>query len=121
MEKYIPAWANKSTFWGMAWGAVLATILGFSFGGWTLESTAKRMAEEKADKAVVSVLAPICVDRFKRAPDVAANLAAFQKASSWDQKNLIAKGGWATIGTKEPNDNVAEACAEMLVRSLAKK
>src|SRR3990167_6113025 len=101
MEKYIPQNVNKSTFWGMAWGAVLATILGFSYGGWTLESTAKRMAEEKADKAVVSVLAPICVDRFKRAPDVAANLAVFQKASSWDQKNLIAKGGWATIRSED--------------------
>lgn len=121
MERYIPVWANRYMFWHLAWGAVLTTILGFTYGDWTLGSTAEKMAQEKADKAVVSVLAPICVERFKKAPEMASNLVALQKESEWNQKAFIAKGGWATpIGSKEPNDGVAEACAEALVKIFKK-
>ena len=120
MKRYIPAWANKSTGWGLVWGAALMTVLGFAQLGWTLESTAKKMSEEKAREAVVSVLSPMCVERFKGSPEVVANLAALQTASSWDQGSFIAKGGWATIGSEKPNDAVAEACAKVLVRSPMK-
>ena len=116
----MPAWVNKWTFWGMAWGVVLTIVLGFTYGDWTLGSTAQRMAERKANEAVVSVLAPVCVDRFKKAPEAAANLVALQKESEWRRGDLVAKLGFATIGGKEPNDGVAKACAEALARGLKK-
>jgi len=40
-------------------GAVVAMIVGFNWGGWTLGSTVEKMAKERADTAVVAALAPI--------------------------------------------------------------
>ena len=60
---------------GIAAGAVATMVIGFYWGGWTLESTARQMAENRADIAVVAVLAPICVEQFQRQEDAAAKLA----------------------------------------------
>jgi hypothetical protein len=93
-------------------------IIGFSWWGWVLGSTAERMAKERADGAVTAVLAPICVDRFMGQADAAAKLAAFQKTVSWQQSQLIEKGGWATAaGSNTPNAAVAKACAQQLTIS----
>jgi hypothetical protein len=41
------------------------------------------------------------------------------KASTWDGRLIIEKGGWATVpGTGTPNSAVATACAERLARPL---
>jgi hypothetical protein len=46
-------------------------------------------------------------------------LAEFSKATSWDQRSIIEKGGWATIsGGETPNSAVVTACAEKLARPL---
>jgi len=39
-------------------GAIMATIVGFSWGGWTLGSAVQKIANERADAAVVAALAP---------------------------------------------------------------
>ena len=74
------------------------------------------MATQRAETAVVAVLAPICVERFQQQTDAAAKLVAFNKVSpSWDRRSLIEKGGWATMpGTHKPNSAVVSACAEKL-------
>jgi hypothetical protein len=100
-------------------GAVGISVLGFSTFGWTLGGTAERMAKERAQTAVVDALAPICVERFRQQADAPAKMTEFNKASSWDRRSIIEKGGWATIpGTETPNSAVATACAERLARSL---
>jgi hypothetical protein len=105
----------KPAVWGAVVGAVAFTIVGFSSLGWTLGSTAEKMATQRADAAVVAVLAPICVEKFQQQLDAAAKLVAFNKASSWDRRSLIEKGGWATVpGTDKPNSAVVSACAEKL-------
>ena len=59
-----------------AFAGFLATvIIGFGWGGWTLGNTATKMAEQTAKNAVVSVLAPICVDNFQHATAAKATLA----------------------------------------------
>jgi hypothetical protein len=94
-------------------------VVGFSSFGWTLGSTAERMAKERAQTAVVDVLAPICVERFQHQTDAATKLIEFKKVSSWDQRSFIEKGGWATMaGTDAPNSAVVTACAERLVAPL---
>lgn len=56
------------------------------------------MAKERAQTAVVDVLAPICVEKFQRQADAATKLVEFKKASSsWDRRSIIEKGGWATM------------------------
>jgi len=59
--------------------------------------TANKLADQRADSAVVAILTPICVEKFQQSGDVIANLAALRKiSSSWEQGNFIEKGGWAT-------------------------
>jgi hypothetical protein len=78
------------------------------------------MAKERAQTAVVDVLAPICVEKFQHQTDAATKLIEFKKvSSSWDRRSFIEKGGWATTaGTGAPNTAVATACAERLVGPL---
>src|SRR5260221_7838249 len=86
----------KPALWGAAFGAVAISIIGFSQFGWTLGSTAERMANERAQTAVVGALGPICVERFQRQADAPAKLAEFNKVStSWDRRSFIENGGSA--------------------------
>jgi hypothetical protein len=49
--------------------------------------------------------------------DAAVKLDAFQKGASWQQSQVIEKGGWATAaGSTTPNAAVAKACAQQLVK-----
>ena len=101
--------------WGAAAGAVALAIVGFSWGGWTLGSSAERMATTRAEAATVAALTPLCVAKFEAQADAATKLAELRKASSWDRKSYVEKGGWATMpGSNGPNSAVAGACAEQL-------
>jgi hypothetical protein len=106
----------KPVVWGAVAGAVALTVVGFSQLGWTLGSTAEKMATQRAAAAVVAALAPICVEKFQQQTDAVAKLVAFNKvSSSWDRRSLIEKGGWATMpGSSTPDSAVASACAEKL-------
>ena len=105
----------KPAVWGAVVGAVAFTVVGFSSLGWTLGSTAEKMASQRAETAVVAALAPICVEKFQQQTDAATKLVAFNKAPSWDRRSLIEKSGWATFpGTDKPNSAVVSACAEKL-------
>jgi hypothetical protein len=96
-------------------GALATVIIGFGFAGWTLGSTAAEMSAKNANNAVVAALAPICVSRFTQGSEAAAKLVALKATDSWKQDTFVAKGGWATFpGDKEPNRDVAEACARIL-------
>jgi hypothetical protein len=107
----------KPALWGAVAGALAISVIGFSSMGWTLGSTAERMAADRAESAVVSVLAPICVEKFQQQANSAAKLIEFKKAASWDQRALIEQGGWATTpGTEKMNSAVTSACVDKLGR-----
>jgi hypothetical protein len=109
--------AVKPAVWGAVAGAAAVSFVGFAQLGWTLGSTAERLANDRADSAIVGVLAPICVEKFQQQSDSAVKLAEFKKAASWDQRSLIEKAGWATMpGTDKSNTAVATACADKLGR-----
>jgi hypothetical protein len=96
-------------------GFLATAVIGFNWGGWMLESTAKQMAEKSANTAVVNVLAPLCADKFRAASDSNLNMAELKKVSSWMQDTYIEKGGWATFsGEAAPERGVAQACANLL-------
>jgi len=108
----------KPAAWGVVVGAVGIMIVGFSWLGWTLGSTAERIAVERATSAVIVALTPSCVARFMQQPSAAAKLAEFQKIDSWRQREFIETGGWATSkGDKTPNSGLANACAEELAKT----
>jgi hypothetical protein len=96
-------------------GFAATAIIGFTWGGWTLGKTAKEMAEKSAATAIVSALAPICVDKFQQDADAKTNLAELIKISSWQQSTFVQKGGWATLpGNETDNSAIAQACANLL-------
>jgi hypothetical protein len=100
---------------GAVAGFLATVIIGFNWGGWTLESTAKQMADKSANSALVAALAPMCADKFRQAADAKLNMVELQKVSSWMQDSYIEKGGWATFsGMTSPERGVAQACADLL-------
>jgi high-affinity Fe2+/Pb2+ permease len=96
-------------------GALATLVIGFYWGGWVTGGSAKEMVQKSTSAAVVTALAPICVDKFERSADASAKLSELKKVSSWQQGNYVEKGGWATMpGSDTANSAVAEACARML-------
>jgi hypothetical protein len=106
----------KPAIWGAVGGATALAILGFTWGGWVTGGTAEATAKQRASMAVVSALAPICVDKFRQQANASASQAELKALSSWQQGAFVEKGGWATM----PGDNsgpdyaVAKACAELI-------
>src|SRR4030081_3455164 len=100
---------------GAAVGAVVTVIIGFNWGGWSIESTAAKRADEASRTAVVAVLAPICVDKFQHSADATNNFVELKKQSTYMQGSFVEKGGWATSpGSDKANSAVASACATLL-------
>jgi hypothetical protein len=113
----VPEWI-KPGVWGAVIGAVAIMIVGFAWWGWTLSSTAERMATERANTAVVALFTPVCVESFMKQPNAMAKLTEFQQTAAWRQTEFIEKGGWATAsGSTMPHSAVAKACADQLVRT----
>lgn len=107
---------------GVAAGAVAITIIGFSADWVVTSGSASEFAEQEADRAVLAALTPICVAQFKSEAMTVrkTQLAALDEESSWQQGDLVAEQGWATMpGTEAPNDEVADACADKLLEAAA--
>ena len=109
----------KPGLWGAAAGAIVVAILGFTWGGWMTTGAANKLADERADLAVVAVLTPLCVESFQQNANATANLVALKKLSStWEQGDFLEKGGFATRpGGASPDYVLARACAEKLVQA----
>jgi len=102
---------------GAVAGAAVAMVIGFHWGGWELGSTAAQQVRDAERTGAVSVLAPICADKFERSADAGANMAALMKASSWERDDIIEKAGWTTFPGSQPDRQVAEACANLLSKA----
>ena len=96
-------------------GFLATVVIGFTWGGWTLGSTAKENAAKSTATALVAVLAPMGADKFRQAANASVHLAELKKENSWAQDTFIEKGGWATFpGMAVPDRSVAQACANLL-------
>jgi hypothetical protein len=105
----------KPALWGAVGGAVALAIGGFAWGGWLTEASANRAAQMRAETAVVTALAPICVEQFQQSSNSADQLAQLIAINSWDQRSYIEDRGWATMpGSDKPYSGVARACAVLL-------
>jgi hypothetical protein len=111
----------KPGAWGVVIGSVVTMILGFGWGGWTTGGSAERMAMERATTAVTAALLPVCLDKSKADPARAEKLVALRAmTSSWEQRDAVLQGGWATVGAGEGNRDVAEACTAELLKVATK-
>ena len=118
---YRERWSNvklkKSKVFWIAIGAVVLTLfLGFTRGGWTTSGSARNLAEESAQSAVVARLAPICVTQFNADGQAAVKLAELKAiSSSRNRTAYVSEQGWATMpGETAPDRQVAAACASQL-------
>ena len=103
-------------FWGAAVGAAAVAIIGFNWGGWVTGGAAEALASQRASKAVVAALAPICAENFNRSKDASSQLVELKKVKSWEQAAFISKGGWAAMPGASTVDNaMATSCAEMVI------
>jgi hypothetical protein len=91
--------ASKAVlFWACAGSVVVATVVGFSWGGWVTGGSARDMAADSAAQARQEIAAVVCVDRFMAAPDAGVQLTALQEiTSSYAQGKFVEEGGWAII------------------------
>ena len=119
--------ASKAVlFWACAGSVIVATIVGFSWGGWVTGGTAREMAEDAAAQARQELAAVVCVDRFMAAPDASVQLTALQEiTNSHGQSKFVADGGWAVIvpassptdyTTRTDDRKAAGLCAEELAK-----
>ena len=100
---------------GAAAGAVATIVVGFSWGGWSLGSTADTMAKQRSELAVVAALAPVCADKFRALPDAEAKKVALSKVESWKRRDEIPKELVTLPGETYPNSALVDACYTLLL------
>ena len=100
---------------GAAAGAVATMVVGFNWGGWSLGSTADKMAKERSELAVIAVLAPVCADKFRALPDAAAKQVALSKAESWKRRDEFPKEIVTLPGESYPSSALVDACSTLLL------
>ena len=104
---------------GAAAGAVATIVVGFYWGGWTLGSTAEKMAQQRSETAVVAVLAPVCAEKFAALPDAAAKKVALAKVDSWKRSDEFPKDLVTLKGETSPNSDLVDACYKLVVAQKA--
>ena len=100
-------------FWISLAVIILTIIVGFNWGGWVTGGTAQTMAND----AVVQRLAAVCVGQYDQDLGKIQKLRELKNVSSYQRDDFVKEQGWATMpGEEEPNNRVADACAELLVQ-----
>jgi hypothetical protein len=108
-----PETAGKIKYgvWSLIFGAVIAMIIGFAWGGWTTAATSKTVTAE----AVLASQAAICVAQFMNDPNRKEKLKELGDVSSYQRSDFIEKGGWDKMPGQEKADYaVARACSDGL-------
>ena len=107
---------KTAVFWSWVASIVLTMIIGFAWGGWVTGRTARTIAKDLAEDAVVERLATICVVQFNQDPGKAAKLAELKEASSYQRRTFVQDQGWSTMpGEEGPNRQVADECVKLLM------
>ena len=100
---------------GAAAGAVATMFVGFYLGGWSLGSTADKMAKERSELAVIAALAPVCADKFRALPDALAKQAGLSKIESWKRRDEFPKEFVTLPGESYPSSALVDACSTLLL------
>jgi hypothetical protein len=107
--------APKRLLQGAAAGALATMVVGFSWGGWSLGSTADKMAKEQSNLAVVAALAPVCAEKFRAQPDAAAKTVALSKVDSWKRAGEFSKEWVILPGETYPSSALVAARYALLM------
>lgn len=111
----LPTW-TKPVLAGVVVGAIGATVLGFTAGGWMTASKAEVVANETAQAEVSAALLPICVELASQDAQRKAKLEDIRAKPSYQRNEAIMTAGWTTMpGTESSDRRVASACVEKLL------
>jgi hypothetical protein len=114
--------SKTALFWSCAGCVVVATVVGFTWGGWTTGGSAQDMADKAAASARQELAAVLCVDRFMAAPDAGVQLTALQEiTSSYAQSKFVEEGGWAVMpvsSSADPKGTMASSTADRKAAGL---
>jgi hypothetical protein len=109
-----PDWL-KPGIYGAICGAVVAAVIGFTWGGWVTGGGAEKMATARSHDAVMLAMVPICIDQSMRDPDRARKLDTIKAATSYKRGDAVMDAGWATLpGMEKPDRDLAGACVDGL-------
>jgi hypothetical protein len=100
---------------GAAAGAIATTFVGFYWAGWSLGSSADKMANQWSELAVIAALAPVCADKFRALPDAEAKQVALSKVDSWRRRDEFPKELVTLPGESYPNSALVDACSTLLL------
>jgi hypothetical protein len=100
---------------GAAVGALATVVVGFNWGGWSLASSADKMAKEQSNLAVTAALAPVCADKFRGQPDAAAKTIALSKVEPWKRAEEFPKELVTLPGETHPSSALISACYALLM------
>lgn len=109
-----PEWTKPGAY-GAVGGAIVVSVLGFTWGGWTTTGHAQDMAQTLATQEVTLAMVPVCLDASAADPARVTKLATIQDGSSFGRSRAMMATGWATFpGADQPNRDLAVACLEGL-------
>ena len=100
---------------GAVVGAVATMFVGFYWGGWSLGSSADKMAKDRSELAVVAALAPICAEKFRAMPDADAKRVALSKVDSWKRRDEFPKEFVTLPGESYPSSALVDACYTLVL------
>ena len=109
---------------GIGIGFALTVAVGFNwFGsgfGWVTGGSVEKIANNRAETAVIAVLAPICAEKFLAQSDAVERKAAFAKIDTWKRRNELPKESTTLPGGSYQNSDLVDACsAEILKPQVA--
>ena len=101
---------------GIAFGAVAAMAIGFIWGGWVTEGTARTMSAMAESSGRMSVLVPMCVAQFTAADGA---VAKFNAAGPYSKDNVIGEFV-KTVASTSMDYSFAKACAAGVQAELSR-
>jgi hypothetical protein len=109
----------KPALWS-ATGGIVAGMLVLSYGfGYMSNTTAQRIADAQTEKAVVAAMTPVCAEKFRALPDVAARTAILvansdntylMRPAFKDEEALV-----TLPGKTYPESDLVGACAKLVL------
>ncbi|HYU46679.1 MAG TPA: hypothetical protein VEK84_10950 [Terriglobales bacterium] len=107
----------KASLWTGAGGVVVGMLL-LSYGfGFMSQKTAEKLASTRSETAVVAVLAPICADKFRALPDVAARTGTLvtEKDNSYRMREAFPADLITLPGKSYPDSDLTATCAGLIL------
>jgi hypothetical protein len=101
-------------------GGVIAGMLLLSYGfGFMSNTNAQKIADSQTEKAVIAVLTPVCAEKFRALPDVAARTAILvankdnaylMRPAFKDEEALV-----TLPGKTYPESDLVSACTKLVL------